>query len=465
MRNKFFLIILALVALLSGCKDDELSAGGSILEKSDEIYVRVDTFAINSALVMSDSIISMPDSFLLGEMENKYGTLHADVLAQFACPVGFRYPDNAKLKGVYLRMCYSTWFGDGNAPIGVNAYEMDKATFTYSFPYVTNIDPANYVSGTGPAVLENPKLIMASERLDSIYSSSEEKYYTLVRAKMSDDFAAKFFALRNFESQEAYQQQFKGLYITSEYGSTTLLNIIDICIDVEYTFTYNKAGKDTTVSDTKSFIANSEVRQVNRIYYPDHVDTYNRLAADAARYNYIIAPANMYTRLSFPMSKMQEVINSRIDGKRPYVNMAKVRVNVCNHVDQTSTCDDWSQPASKMLLIKEASLHRFFTNSELPADTCALLGELTKGTNKAGDTEYYYSYDLSALLTQQLRYTNNPDTMHMLLVPVDVISTTNSNGNTYIVSIKQQQTVSATQVMSSLNPDDALDVEVVYSGF
>ena len=465
MRNKFFLILLALVALLSGCKDDELSAGGSILEKSDEIYVRVDTFAINSSLVMSDSIISMPDSFLLGEMENKYGTLHADVLAQFACPVGFRYPDNAKLKGVYLRMCYSTWFGDGNAPIGVNAYEMDKATFTYSFPYVTNIDPANYVSGTGPAVLENPKLIMASERLDSIYSSSEEKYYTLVRAKMSDAFAAKFFALRNFESQEAYQQQFKGLYITSEYGSTTLLNIIDICIDVEYTFTYNKAGKDTTVSDTKSFIANSEVRQVNRIYYPDHVDTYNRLAADAARYNYIVAPANLYTRLSFPMSKMQEVINSRIDGKRPYVNMAKVRVNVCNHVDQTTTCDDWSQPASKMLLIKEASLHRFFTNSELPADTCALLGELTKGTNKAGDTEYYYSYDLSALLTQQLRYTNNPDTMHMLLVPVDVISTTNSNGTTYIVSIKQQQTVSATQVMSSLNPDDALDVEVVYSGF
>ena len=55
MRNKFFLILLALVALLSGCKDDELSAGGSILEKSDEIYVRVDTFAINSSLVMSDS--------------------------------------------------------------------------------------------------------------------------------------------------------------------------------------------------------------------------------------------------------------------------------------------------------------------------------------------------------------------------------------------------------------------------
>lgn len=465
MRKTFLSILLIAAAMLTGCKDDDLAAGGSILEKDDEIYVRVDTFAIKSALVMCDSITSMPDSFLLGEMENRYGTLHADVLAQFACPVGFRYPDNAKLKGVYLRMCYTTWFGDGSAPIGINAYEMDKATFVYSTPYATNIKPEDYVSPTSPAVLENTKLIKASERLDSIYSSSDEVYFTMVRAKMSDEFAKRFFALRDFESQEAYQKQFKGLYITSEYGSTTLLNILDIAIDVEYTFTYNKAGKDTTVTDTKSFIANSEVRQVNRIYYADQIGTYNTLAADTPRYNYVVAPANLYTRLSFPMSKMQGIINSRIDGKRPYVNMAKVRVNVCNYVDQLEGCNDWSQPAPKMLLIKEASLKRFFANSELPEDTCALLGELTKGTNKAGDTEFYYSYDLSALLTRQLRYTNNPDTMHMLLVPVDVISTKNSNGNTYIVSIKQQQTVSATQVMSSLNPDDALDIEVVYSGF
>ena len=465
MRNKFIVIVFILAAFFSGCKDDSLSAGGSIIEHSDSIYVRVDTFGINSSLVMCESITSMPDSFLLGEMENKYGILHADVLAQFACPVGFRYPDNAQLKGVYLRLCYNTWFGDGDAPIGINAYEMDKGTFTYSKTYPSNLDPEQYVSGTSPAILENTKLIMASERLDSIYSSSEEKYYTLVRAKMSDAFATKFFNLRDFTSQEAYAKLFNGLYVTCEYGSTTLLNIIDICIDVEYTFTYNKAGKDTTVSDTKTFYANSEVRQVNRIQYADQEGTYAKLAADGALYNYIVAPANIFTRLSFPMKKMQDVINSRIDGKRPYVNMAKVRVNVCNYVDQVTTCDDWSQPAPKMLLVKESAMKRFFDDRELPEDTCALLGELTKGTNKDGDTEYYYSYDMSTLLTQQLRYTNNPDTMHMLLVPVDVISTTNSSGTTYIVSIKQQQTVSATQVMSSLNPEDAMDVEVIYSGF
>ena len=46
MRNKFFFSILVLAALLSACKDDSNTAGGSILEKEDEIYVRTDTFSI-----------------------------------------------------------------------------------------------------------------------------------------------------------------------------------------------------------------------------------------------------------------------------------------------------------------------------------------------------------------------------------------------------------------------------------
>lgn len=465
MRNKFFVILLGFAALLSACKDDSVSAGGSIVETSDEIWVRTDTFSIVSSLASCESIVSMPDSFLLGEMENKYGTLHADVLAQFACPIGFRYPENAQVEGVYLRLCYLTWFGDGNAPMGINAYEMTKGTFDYSKTYLTNIAAEDYVDMSQPSVLANEKVVIASKWPDSVYSSNKETYFAMVRAKMSDDFTTKFFALRDFSSQEAFDKIFNGLYITSEYGSTTLLNIVDICIEVEYKFTYNKAGKDTTVTDTKAFYANSEVRQVNRIEYLSQQETFETLLKDSAQYSYVVAPANIYTRLSFPMGKMQQTITSKLGDKRPYVNMAKVKVNVCNYVDQQSTRDDWSQPAPRMLLIKEDAMQRFFSKRELPSDTCALLGELTKGTDKDGNTEYYYSYDMSTLLTNQLRHTDNPDIMHMLLVPVDVISTTNSSGTTYIVSIKQQQTVSATQLMSAQNSDDPMDVEVVYSGF
>ena len=465
MRDRLLLILLCIcVCLLSGCKDDSLSAGGSVLEESDVIYVKTDTFAITSSLIQCDSITSMPDSFLLGEMVNKYGTLHADILTQFACPIGFKYPINAKIEGVYLRICYRTWFGDGNTPIGINAYEMSKGSFDYATPYPTNIKPEQYVDFTQPSVLENEKIIVASQRDDSIYSATSGIYYPMVRARMSDAFISKFFSLKDFNSQEEFNKVFNGLYITSEFGSTTILNVMDVSIDVEYSFSYNKAGKDTTVNDTKSFYANSEVRQVNHIEFKDQQTIYKELAADSLRYSYVVAPANIYTRLSFPMGKMQSTIHSRLGDKRPYVNMAKVKIDVNNKEDKVLSCDDWSQPSKYVLLVKESAMERFFSKRELPSDTCALLGELTKGTNKNGDTEYYYTYDLSALLTNQLRHSNNPDILNMLLVPVDINSTT-SNGTSYIVSIKEQQTVSATQILSANNPDDPMDVEVVYSGF
>ena len=84
MRNKLGICIFLLASLMTSCKDDSASAGGSVLEKEDEILVRADTFPIRSELMQVDSIVSMPDSFLLGEMQSTYGTLHADVLTQFA---------------------------------------------------------------------------------------------------------------------------------------------------------------------------------------------------------------------------------------------------------------------------------------------------------------------------------------------------------------------------------------------
>jgi len=464
LKNNLGIFILVFAAFLTACKEDTSSAGGSVLEKEDEIWVRSDTFPLLSTLVRCDSIISVPDSFLLGEMTNSFGTLHADILTQFACPIGFQYPEGATVDSVCLCMAYRSWFGDGNSPMGIGAYEIDLNSFDYARSYPTNLDPHEYVSADAKDILAHEKIVVASRKKDSIYSTSWQTYYPLIRARLSDSFTEHFFNIRDFSSQEAFNEAFKGLYIVSEFGSGTILNILDVSIAVYYSFEYAKAGADTLVHDVKTFYANSEVRQINRISYPDQTETFEKLQASAGLFNYIVSPANIYTRLQFPMAEIQERINSRIDGKRPYVNLGQVKVEVFNVPDKVRDRDDWAQPAAKMLLIKESALNRFFTKRELPSDTCALLSELTKGTDKFGATEYYYTYDMSALLTRQLRYSNNPDTLNMLLVPVD-IETASSNNTTYIISIKQQQTVSATVTFSADNPIDPMKIEVVYSGF
>ena len=151
--------------------------------------------------------------------------------------------------------------------------------------------------------------------------------------------------------------------------------------------------------------------------------------------------------------------------KRPYVNKAEVVVRVENVYEGTAGKEkrnDWLQPADYMLLIKESSMSRFFANKELPTDTCALLSALTQGKDSLGNATYYYSYDLSDFITNQLRQESNDTTLTMLLVPVSVGTSYTSSGTSTITSVTQQQTMSATKIRSAKN---GMRLEIVYSGF
>ena len=108
-------------------------------------------------------------------------------------------------------------------------------------------------------------------------------------------------------------------------------------------------------------------------------------------------------------------------------------------------------------------MERFFAEKELPSDTCALLGALTTDKDSLGNTIYYYSYDLSDFITNQLRQQNSDSILNMLLVPVSVtMSSTSSTSTSAVSSVRQQQTMSATKIKSAQN---GMQLELVYSGF
>lgn len=470
-------IILAFVIAFTACKDDVANTGESVLTPEDEVVVLADTFAFRSAVDSCRAIISQADSFLLGEIESDYGVLHASILTQLACPEGYHYPEgfsHESVDSICLFMYYQSWVGDANSPLAINAYMMDRNTFRYSGTYPTNINISDYCS-RDLSILKNHRIVVASEKLDSI-RNNDGTYSPMLRMKLNDDFTQYFAAIQTFESQERFNEQFKGLLIETSFGSSTILNISDIALGVFYHFTYSKNGKDTTVNDMKAFYANSEVRTVNHLFYEDKKQLVEEMQKDSDTYNYIVAPAGVYTRLEFPMEVIADTIISSliydstwnathdsvtILSKRPYVNKAQVRVEVTNVFSGATadiTRDDWLQPAAYMLLIKENSMERFFKNKELPSDTCALLSALQQGTDSLGNTTYFYSYDLSDFLTNQLRKESGESNLSMMLVPVTV----DINSSSVVTSVRQQQTVSATQIHSAKN---GMSLEIVYSGF
>ena len=485
--HKFGLFIGCLAAVLvafTACKGDVANTGMSVLDKDDAIIVLADTFAFRSAIDSCDAIISQADSFLLGEIETDYGVLRASILTQLACPEGYHYPSGDQIKNlgldsICLFMYYASWEGDEDAPLAINAYMMDKKTFRYSGTYPTDLNISDYCTHE-QSILTNHRIVVASEKLDSIQDANGN-YIPMVRMRVNDDFADYFWAIQSFESQEKFNEQFKGIVLETSFGSSTILNISDIALGVYYHFEYEKtAGKDTMVHDMKAFYANSEVRTVNHLYYEDKQQLVESLQNDSDTYNYIIAPAGVYTRLSFPMKQIADSIIRHMRDpqsgdtiKRPYVNKAEVRVAVENKFTGSSSeikRNDWLQPASQMLLIKEESMDRFFKKRELPTDTCALLGTLTQGTDSLGNAIYYYSYDLSdfiaGILHQLVDHKSGQKEiapmLDMLLVPVTIKTSTTTNSATVVSSVRQQQTVSATKIRSAKN---GMKLEIVYSGF
>ncbi len=474
MKNKWIEILLLIwtIAACISCSEDNLAAGSSILTSEDKITVQVDTFDMRSAILPCDSIISWPDSFLLGEMENSYGTMHAQILTQFACPEGFQYPSDIVVDSMEIALSYRTYDGDGNTPMVIDVKRM-KETFQYSSSYSTSISIDQYVAEDAPSILEHPKILVASERVDSsIYTDGT--YATVVRAKLSDEFVDWFTdpaypERRHYTTQEDFDQWFKGLYIYSDFGGSTILNVTDIALIVHYSFSYKRGDRDTIVNDEKALYANSEVRQVNAIRYDQKEEVFKRLEQDSSLYNYIVAPANIYTDLMLPMGAIKDSIMKKVGNKRPYVNMAKVRVQVDNLYEGKSSLrepDDWSQPAAYMLLLKAEAFQRFFLYKELPSDTCALLASLAYTTvDGTDDVVYYYEYELASLLTNILRHKEDTtNILDMVLVPVSV-QYASSSSTAVITAVKQQQTISATKIYSASNVFSPMSIEVVFSGF
>lgn len=469
-KNKpFITIVLLLATLVVGCQENNsISAGASTLPDND-IRVMSDTFAVTSQLDSCVAISLTPDSFLLGECDTHFGTIKADILTQLACPEGFVYPggETAVVDSICLYLYYKNWYGDGKTPLGITVYEMDKQSLQENASYPNNLQISDYCSLAESAhIVTDSKIVVPATPSDSSYSSQNDTYVPTIRIKLTDEFAQRFFAIKDFDSQKAFNQLFKGLYICSDFGASNVLYINDITMTVFYHFTMNRAQlNDTIIHDTRSFYANEEVRQVNRFTYPNRQSILQQYS-QVKDTNYIVSPANIYTELTVQMDEIYNRIDAQLGDTaayRVYINRADLTVDVLYSDSVTGRPrDNWDTPASYMMLIQKEKMAEFFSTNKTPSDSVAIITSLSATTDSLSNVIYQYSYDLSDMLTKQIRSEQKVDQLTFVLVPVAI--TTNSSTGA-ILSVKPLQTISATCIRSANNPDIPMDIEVVYAGF
>lgn len=453
-----FIFVLLFSFLIYSCESDLTDIGSAIQPSDDAILIRVDSFSVSSSNLDMPFIYSRPDSLLLGTfVDENFGTLYADILTQFQPPVGVSYPDNAVADSAKLIMRYYSWFGDKYSPLEVTVFKMDmNKTFSESALYKSNIDPTEYCSQTN---VLGTKVFAAK---DYGYVRTDTTSVEVMLSKsFVDDFAVELKKPAYTKDTEVnFQNAFNGMYITTKFGTASMLNIRRIYMRYYYSYPVKRIAADGTVSEVmfgtyQDYPASEEVRTVNRFQLPQKEAVLN--SVDATK-NIISSPANIYTTVTMPLNTIKDKLYGQVGNKTLLLNRAKFRVNVTDVKDTTLALP----LVNSILMIYEDSVDSYFKTRKLPTSKISVLGSLAYEYDDNNDVVYYYSFDMAKILTYELNKKNGaPQQLKFRLVPVSLTY----DGSSNIVEIKQQNLLRAVKLCSAVHPEHPMRLDMVYSGF
>ena len=458
MKFKSVFLIAFLSMFMLSCVDDLTNMGSQIQPASDKILVDTANFTLSSENYYVDSIVSRPDSMMLGSFYDlTYGTINADIFTQLQPPLDFKYPSNTtdpsfvlKADSAKVFMYFNTYFGDKNSPMEVNLYEMNKGnSFNFTEPYYSNINPSKYID-------LNNKIKIGSKVFDASTASKAGVVEFNLTPSFVERFKPIFTKNYNKDNEADFQKFFNGIYITTDFGSASMLYVRGFNLKYYFHYEYtNSEKKLDTVRGNVSYPANQEVRQVNRFQHPNKEAVKIKLNSDP-QINYISAPANVFTKVSVPLKKMKTRMN--VGNKKLLVNRAVLKVDISDVNDSSL-----AQPIiSTILMIKESAYTDFFKKRGLPSDTSAVVGTKAYQYNSTTkEFDFYYTFDLAKIISTEFKKSSLEDNINFILVPI----TQKTDGSGATTSYNQQNLMGAVKICSGKNKTKPMKIDMVYSGF
>ena len=446
----------ALFVLATACTNNSDDLGVQIQPQEDQIVVAADTFHVSTKDFFVDAISAQVDTLLLGNFySSKYGSTQGELLVQFAPPLDYVFPSaeyNPEPDSLVLLMYYRNWFGSSTSPLQISIYEINKEPLIYTEKYMSNVDVAQF---SDLSILMGQSVMTSIDKNLSDSIVEDEDYIPAMRYKLSKEQIDRFFNFpaSAYESLDAFNDLFKGMYITSTYGSATMLHLLQIDMKLYYHYTYEKMGKDTVVNASIVYPANQEVRQLNKFVHNNLEEV--MISRDSV--NYMTATAGAYPKVTLPIGRMRERIGNEIGGRMLNFNRAVLTVEA-TELDSS----DLALPIPpNVMLVRESDLEYYLQYNEIPssADSTAIVAYYSS-TNQS------YTFDLAYMLTKMVRsdMSNYNEEMEMVMVPVDIFSISSTSSST-ISSVRPRARLAGVTVRSGKNSYSPMRLEVVYSGF
>ncbi|MDU1890040.1 MAG: DUF4270 domain-containing protein [Dysgonomonas sp.] len=358
MKIKNLLILAAaFIALIFVACDDDLSEiGNSIQPGGDGIYAVGDTIPITaSTYSFEDSVYARTIFGLLGEYDDPtFGKIKSDYLCEFRCPDDTIFEKNTfAIDSMFLAVYYSSFSGDTTSLIGLSSYEVVNSLKANFF---TNVDPSKYYDPN--KMLGQSVFTIQSSPLDSSLTASTGTRIRVVKTKLNDELSNRFFKqleqnYDTFLSTDKFNEFFKGMYITTTFGSGSLVEVDYTELRIHYRSTVRNVAntEDSIVKRTVAMDVTPEVIQMNHVEnkFPSGI------VGPSPEKAYLRAPAGVYTELQIPLKKILEKAKEKY-GENYTINAANLKIKGHTEAEEGFTA---SKP-SRVLLINRDSLPNFF---------------------------------------------------------------------------------------------------------
>lgn len=367
-----------MIAFIS-CDDELNNIGENIQPDDDDISVYVDTVVLTAKTVsLEDSVYARSNFGLLGEYTDPiFGKIKSDFLSELYCSENTAFHEKAfSIDSVFLDVVSEKSYGDSISPIGITAYRVDKKDLNRDF--FTNIKPTDYSSlkqiiGQGVFTIKDAEFYGSS--------GAAKQYRLVVDKSLGQEFLDYWKESKGniFANDDSLRNYFKGIYITTTFGSGSLINVNTSRLQIYYSYTgRNKENtEDSTRVGSVLLPTTQQVIQLNRVQ--NTIPSY--LLENSDSRVYIKSPAGVCAEITIPLKQIIE--KAKKDNKINIVNSATFNLKGFTEEEQNMTLGQ----SPNLLFINKDSINNFFSkNKNADSNTSFIM------TRSAATNTYNFSY-------------------------------------------------------------------------
>lgn len=474
MNIRSALMGLCAVLLFAACEDDTDTIG--IASETDIITSSVQTFTFNTRSVELGPVAANSTKCYIGRVTDPATDIDvsADFIALFHTPENYSLPESDRIikntdgsifcPSIELRLYFKSYKGDGNNPMKLAVYELDKDNVVREdVTYYTN---TNLFSFVNPQRL-TPVAEKTFTAIDQTISEEEREssdYYACIRIPLDTSEGQRILQLM-VEHPEYFADSYQfshhvcpGYYFMLKSGNGTLITI-DVCV-MNVNFQY-KDTNGSTLDGVARFSATPEVIQSTRFEnkgIEQLMASINDGQGNPVKpYTYLTSPAGIVTEVTLPVDEIyQNHENDSISRAR----MVLTRIN-------SEDTDIFSTPSS-LLMIRPGKLTSFFENREVADAITTYVSDfsITSNTftfeNINRLISYLYHEKQSIMqrdgLTTEQYAAAYPDWNRVMLVPV----VTAVNSSNILTSVQHDFSLCSARIVGGTKP---LSMQVIYSTY